>query len=283
MMTHQAITSTARPLALVTGASSGIGADLARELARHGHDLVLVGRRPAPLQALATELTAVGATSRVVTCDLSVEGAAARLVSELDAAGCLLDVAVSNAGFGDNHDFAKSDLVRDSEMMQLNMVALTQLSRLVLPGMIGRGRGRVMLVASVGGFLPGPGAALYHATKAFVISLGQALAYELRGTGVTTTTLCPGPTRTRYAEAAGAVNAQIFQGRNVMSSPDVARIAYAALASGRPLVVPGFANKLNAFLMRILPRATLLRIAARLNGVAAPTLAATPPTRHTLQ
>ncbi len=267
MLSYMSISKTSRPLALVTGASSGIGADLARELARDGHDLVLVGRKPEPLHALASELERLGAASRVIACDLGVAGAAARLLAELAALGVRdLDVVVNSAGFGDNRAFASSDVARDAEMMQLNMVALTELSRLVLPGMLARKRGRVLLVASVGGFLPGPGAAVYHATKAYVVSLGQALAYELRGTGVTATTLCPGPTRTSYAATAGATDSKIFQGNGVMSSPDVARVGYQALVAGRPLAVAGFMNKLHTFMMRFFPRGLLLRLAAGLNA-----------------
>jgi short-subunit dehydrogenase len=192
-----------RPVAVVTGASSGIGSDLARELARDGYDLVLVARRAEPMERLAEELKAYGSSAIVIAADLSKPGAATSLAGELDSLGLAVDVLINNAGVGGHGRFDCTDFVRLGEMLQLNVVALTELTRLLLPGMVARRRGRVMLVASTAAFQPGPQMAVYCATKAYVLSFGEAIAYELKGTGVTITTLCPGATATEFSRAAG--------------------------------------------------------------------------------
>ena len=256
-----------RPLALVTGASGGLGADLARELARDGHDLVLVARREAPMQTLAAELLAThGARSTVIAANLGVFDAASRLAAELEHRGLATpDVLVNNAGFGDFAPFARAEPTRLAEMLQLNVVTLTELTRVFLPAMVARRRGRVLLVGAVAGFAPGPGAAVYHATKAYVLSLGEALAYELRGSGVTVTTLCPGPTRTGFAAAAGRENsAPDRDGDGAMDSANVARQGYRALQAGEPVLVPGVRNALNAALGRFAPRSLVLATLADL-------------------
>ena len=178
------------------------------------------------------------------------------------ARGLAPDVLVNNAGFGDAADFAIAEPARISQMLQLNVVALTELTRLVLPGMLARGRGRVMLVGSTAGFQPGPGMAVYFATKAFVLSLGEALAEELRGTGVTVTTLCPGATATEFAAAANAQNRRLFKRRlaHVMTSSEVAEQGCRALLSGKPVVVTGILNKLMTATSHLVPRPLLLRI-----------------------
>jgi short-subunit dehydrogenase len=249
-------------LALVTGASSGIGADLARQLARKGHDLVLVARRQGALEELARELEQAGAVSTVIAMDLARPEAAARLVGEIEARGQTLDVLIDNAGFGDAADFAVAEPGRLMQMLQLNVVALTQLTRLVVPGMLARRRGRIMLVGSTAAFQPGPGMAVYFATKAFVLSLGEALAEELRGTGVTVTTLCPGATATGFAAAANARNRRLFKRRlaHVMSSAEVAEQGCRALLAGRPVVVTGALNKVMTATTHLVPRRLLLRV-----------------------
>src|SRR5205823_1038742 len=165
-----------RPLALVTGASSGIGAALARELARHGHDLVLTARRTAPMEALAEELRAIGAAATIIPADLSSPGAAANMAHDLASRGLDIDILVNNAGLGALGRFDRMEFGRISEILQVNIVALTELTRLLLPRMIARDRGRIMLVSSVAGFQPGPRMAVYFASKAYVTSLGEALA-----------------------------------------------------------------------------------------------------------
>jgi len=258
------MTDTRRPLALVTGASSGIGADLARELARDGHDLVLSARRVEPMAALARELGGHGAGAIVVAADLARPGAAAALAADLAGRGLAIEVLINNAGLGANGPFADSDPVRDAEMLQVNVVALTELTRLLLPPMIARRRGRVMLVASTAAFQPGPQMAVYCATKAYVLSFGEAIAYELRGTGVTVTTVCPGATATNFSEVAGTENTGLHHNPliPVMTSAEVARGAYRALRAGRRTATLGLANKLVAATGRFSPRRLALPIAS---------------------
>jgi hypothetical protein len=250
------------PTALVTGASSGIGADLAREAARDGHDVVLVARRAEPMRKLAAE---IATKATVLTADLSRPGTASALVSELEASGVAIDVLINNAGLGPVGPFAENDPARIRETLEVNMVALTELTRLLLPPMIARRRGRVMLVASTAAFQPGPRMAVYFASKAYVLSFGEALAYELRGSGVTVTTLCPGPTTSGFSEAAGNPDTKLLRMKK-MSSAKVARIGYKGLKAGRRVVIPGLFNKLSALSGRVAPRGMVLAIANSLNS-----------------
>jgi len=251
-----------RPLALVTGASSGIGADLARELARHGYDLVLTARRVEPMRALATELQALGAASTVIAADLSRPGAAAALAGELESRSMALDVLINNAGLGAGGPFHESDSARVSEMLYVNVVALAELTRAVLTGMVARRQGRIMLVASTAGFQPGPSMAVYSATKAFVLSLGEAISYELRGTGVTLTTLCPGATHTEFTSVAKTGSSALFSSplAFVMTSAEVARQGYRAMVAGKRVHVVGLINKVVAASGRLSPRSLSLPV-----------------------
>jgi short-subunit dehydrogenase len=254
-----------RPLALVTGASRGIGAALARELARHGHDLVLGARGVEAMQELAEELRGTGAKTTVIAADLSLPGAAAQLADELDRRGLGIDILINNAGLGRLGRFDRIDPARVAEMLQVNIVALTELTHLLLPGMIARGHGRIMLVGSVAGFSPGPGMAVYFATKAYVLNLGEALAHELRGTGVTVTTLCPGATATDFFDVAGATPRFMARRRGHMAAVDrVARIGYAALAAGRPVAIVGATNRLSSLAARYAPHWLTLPVTRRL-------------------
>ena len=243
-----------RPLALVTGASGGIGADLARELATHGHDLVLAARGVAAMEALAAELQKLGAEVTVVAADLARPGAAAALVEEIGRRGLAVDVLINNAGLGAAGRFDRTEPGRIAEMLNVNIVALTELTRLLLPDMIARRRGRIMLVASVAGFQPGPHMAAYFASKAYVLSLGEALSYELRGTGVSVTTLCPGATATSFFTVAGAEKSLMARRmRRMMASAEVARLGYQALAAGRKVVITGAMNRATALAVRYMP------------------------------
>lgn len=253
-----------RPLALVTGASAGIGRELARVLAREGHDLVLVARREPQLSDLARELKeAHGADCRVVAADLAEDGAAAHVLGALGPSP--IDVLVNNAGFGGHGAFAERSRDDDLTMVAVNVTALTDLTKLVLPGMVARGRGRVLNVASTAAFQPGPFMAVYYASKAYVLSLSQALAEELSGTGVTVTCLCPGVTDTEFQQVAGVEDIPLNKGPLSMSARSVAEAAYRGMMRGRLLVIPGVHNKLGAHATRFAPRKMLLKVVRRLH------------------
>ena len=252
-----------RPIALVTGASSGIGRDLAREFAQDGYDLVLAARRVPEMETLARELEVHGAKTEVVASDLSREEAAKDLIKELKKRDLPIDVLVNNAGLGSNGRFDQSDMTRISEMLRVNIVALTELTRLLLPPMIERRHGGVLQVASTAAFQPGPSMAVYCATKAYVLSFGEAIAYELRGTDVMVTTLCPGATSTDFSKVAEMGKAPLFESwlTSVMTSAEVARIGYQGFKAGQRVVVTGVLNKITAMSGRYSPRFLTLPIA----------------------
>ena len=205
---------------------------------------------------LSEELAAYQIDVSVVATNLGVIEAVSRLTADLERRGLAdVDVLVNNAGFGDYADFIVAEPTKLAEMIQLNVAALTALTRTFLPGMISRGRGRVLLVGALASFAPGPGAAVYHATKAYVVSLGEALGHELRGTGVTVTTLCPGPTQTGFQDASGQALPPPRPRFGIMLPATVAQQAYEALVSGQRMVVPGLLNKLRAVWLRLVPHA----------------------------
>jgi short-subunit dehydrogenase len=253
-------------LALITGASSGFGRELARLLAGDGHDVVLVARRRDRLEELARELTAPGRVrAHVVPADLGRPGAAGELVSELGGLGLSeIEVLINNAGFGDNGPLAEADPARTAEMIQLNCATLVALTRALLPGMLARKRGRILNIGSTAGFQPGPYMAVYYASKAFVNSFTEALAFELRGTGVTATVSCPGASETEFADRAGSRKSLLFRA-GVAPAARVARQAYRAMLAGRPMVIHGGLNRLVVEAIRFTPRALVRAIAAALN------------------
>ena len=221
--------------ALITGASSGIGRDLAREHARRGGRLILVARRGDRLETLAAELVdRHGIAVTVLPCDLAAPGAAAALHQEVAGRGLVVDQLInSNAGFGGLGLFHEMDPQRQAAMVQLNVMTLTQLTRLFLLVMIARGRGRVLNVASTAAFMPGPTQAVYFATKAYVLSFTEAVAVELEGTGVTMTALCPGATVTEFADQAAAGNKRMFRA-GAATSAEVAAFGYRAMLAAAP-------------------------------------------------
>ena len=248
--------------ALITGASSGIGLDLARVFAKEGHDVVLVARSEGRLREIAAELERdFGVTAHVVVADLAEADAPRKLVDALPAA---IDILVNNAGFGLTGPFVETDLAKELEMIQVNVVALTALTKLLLPPMVARRRGRVLNVASTAAFQPGPLMAVYYATKAYVLSFSEAIADELRDSGVTVTALCPGPTATGFADVAGMSASRLFNVMKPMSSADVARAGYAAMKRGRRVVIPGVKNKVVAQSVRFSPRRVVTTIARKL-------------------
>ncbi|HSP13139.1 MAG TPA: SDR family oxidoreductase [Thermoanaerobaculia bacterium] len=245
-----------RRTALVTGASSGIGLDLARLFAADGWDVVLVARTESKLREIAAQL----GNARVIVSDLSKPGAAKEIVAELERSGTEIEALVNNAGYGLTGPFAETDLQRENEMIQVNIVALTQLTKLLLAPMVARKHGRILNVASTAAFQPGPLMAVYYATKAYVLSFSEAIADELRNSGVTVTTLCPGPTKTGFAEMAKMTESRLFTMMRPMSSADVARAGYHGMLAGRHLVIPGAKNKLLVQSLRISPRRAVIRL-----------------------
>jgi short-subunit dehydrogenase len=251
--------------ALVTGASAGIGLELARLAAKDGHDLVLVARRRDRLETLAAELTMDhGAQVAIIAADLSDSAAPAAIAERLHAEGKQVDFLINNAGFGSCGPFATSVLAREVEMIHLNIQALVQMTHLFLPDMLARKSGRILNMASIAGFVPGPYMATYYASKSFVLSFTEALSSELLGSGVTITASCPGPTKTEFSSVAGTERTNLFQ-RNVADAVTVARHAYRAMMAGKVVAIPGLMNKLIAQSTRVSPRAWLRTIAAGLN------------------
>jgi uncharacterized protein len=251
--------------ALVTGASAGLGREFARLAAADGHDVILVARRKDRLYELAKELEAKHAVSTtVIEADLSDHGAVQAIVEKVQSAGLSVDFLINNAGFGSHGSFVQSDFARQAEMVDVNVRALMELTHRFLPPMLTRKSGRILNVASLAGFVPGPYMATYYATKAFVLSFSEALAAELRGTGVTVTASCPGPTSTEFGAVARSDQTNLFRGGGA-SATSVARHGYRAMLAGRAVAIPGLANKSTALSIRFSPRSAVRRIAAWMN------------------
>ena len=257
-------TSPPRQTALITGASSGIGAAMARVCASEGYGLALVARTEAALEALADDLRAMyGVLVTVVPQDLIQPGAAQAIFETLQRASITVDTLVNNAGYASYGPFAQADLRNELNEMQVNMVALTTLTRFFLPGMLERKRGGVLNVASTAAFQPGPGMAVYCASKAFVLSFSEALAYEVRDKGVHVTALCPGGTQSAFFDRAQMQNSRFVRGR-LMDAAMVARVGYEGLLHGNPVVIPGKRNRLLAWSTRLFPRNMVTRVSARI-------------------
>lgn len=251
--------------ALITGASSGIGLDLARLFAKDGYDVVLVARSEGKLRELAAEIEREQKVkAHVLIADLARPDAAQQVADELQARGLVVDALVNNAGYGVTGPFTETDLRKELEMIQVNIVALTQLTKLLLPAMVARGIGRILNVASTAAFQPGPLMAVYYATKAYVLSFSEAIADELRHTRVTVTALCPGPTDTGFAVAADMTTSRLFNVAKPASSASVAEAGYAAMKRGKRVVIPGMKNKLLVQSVRVSPRRVVTMIVRKL-------------------
>lgn len=246
--------------ALVTGASTGIGYELAKLLARDGYELFLVARNSPKLEAAARELKGT-----VVAADLAEGDGASQVFAALK--GTVPDILINNAGFGMVGPFAEQDLKTSLDMIQVNITSLVELTRLVLPGMIARRSGRIMNVASTAAFQPGPLMAIYYASKSFVLSFTEAISQELKRTGVTATALCPGPTQTEFGARAGMDKTKVFKsGVKIMSGAKVAQLGYAAMLKGKVVAITGLANRLGAEGIRLAPRSWVRRIVYGLNS-----------------
>jgi uncharacterized protein len=251
--------------ALITGASAGIGEAIARELAGRGHGVTLVARREDRLRSLAEDLAdRFGVRAEALAADLGDAAARADLPRRISELGLDVEILVNNAGFGGGEDFARTDRERLLSMVEVNCVALLDLQALYLPQMVERGRGAVINIASTAAFQPLPGAATYGATKAFVLSLSEAVHEELKGTGVTLTAVCPGPVKTEFTQAAGLTGADSqVPGALWMSAEAVAKQAVEAVDDGKRAVVPGLINRAGALTGQHAPRMLALPIVKR--------------------
>lgn len=233
---------------LITGASSGIGYHLAEEFARHGHPLILVAPVASELETAASHLqTTYGVDVRFIAADLEQPDAPQQIYDKLQSQGIKVDILVNNAGHGQRGKFWEVSIERHLSIVNLNVAAVLRLTRLFLPDMVSKGRGRILNTASIAAFMPGPFVAVYHATKAFVLSFSEALATELEDTAVTVTALCPGPTDTDFFEKADMQDTAAFQKASVQAPQEVAKIGYKALIEGERVIVAGMVNKAMVF------------------------------------
>ncbi|MCX5827533.1 MAG: SDR family oxidoreductase [Deltaproteobacteria bacterium] len=246
--------------ALITGASSGIGRELARIFAAEGYNLVLIARREERLQELSRELQKTpGIKILIIAKDLSIPASPEEIFREIKDRNMHIDVLVNNAGSQVYGLFAETDWCRELNLIQTNLVSLTHLTKLFVTDMVKNGGGKILNVGSTGSFMPAPRNAIYCAAKAYVLNFSLGIAKDLEGTGITVTTLCPGATKTEFAGKANMENTLLFK-MMVMDAVTVAKAGYKALIKGKEVVVPGIANKLTVLLARFLPRRVILGI-----------------------
>lgn len=253
--------------ALITGASAGLGLELAKKFAVEGHNLILAARRKDALDAIAQKLKSAHPALRidVVSIDLGKPGAGLELFSRVESLGLKVDFLVNNAGFGTSGEFSKLPLEKELQMMDLNMRTLVELTHLFLPGMLARKSGKILNVGSTAGFQPGPYMNTYYASKAFVNSFSEGLHEELKGTGVTCTVLTPGATKTEFAQVAAAEGNRLFNSPNVASASDVAAYGYNAMIAGKAIAIPGCLNQFLVQTVRFTPRALVRKLASVAN------------------
>jgi short-subunit dehydrogenase len=249
--------------ALITGGSAGIGAALAEEFARHGHNLILVSRRRDKLEARGRYISdTFGVDVVCVPEDLTDPQGAGRLHEAVVARGLDVHFLVNNAGVGLYGKFATTDLDAELKMIQLNTTSVVDLTKRCLPAMIERRSGRILNVASTAAFVPGPWMSIYYATKAFLLSFSEAIDYELKPYGITVTTLCPGPTESEFKVRAGSQRSRLFEAF-VMDAPRVAKVGYDAMMKGKVVAIPGLRNKLIPVAARLIPRALIAKLSHR--------------------
>lgn len=247
--------------AFITGASNGIGLELARVHASKGDHLVLTARNKSKLDELKSELESKYKINvYTIGKDLSLPDSARELYEETSRQGIRVDYLINNAGFGDFGMFAERDWNKQHQMIELNITALTHLTRLYLQDMIARGSGKIMNVASTAAFQPGPTMAVYYATKAYVLHFSEAIANEVKDKGVTVTALCPGPTESGFQEAASLEGSRLFKGKKIPSSKSVAEYGYKAMMRGQVVAIHGTMNNILAFFVRFMPRALIVKV-----------------------
>ena len=247
--------------ALITGASSGIGLELARIFAAQRHDVVLVARSARNLAELAAALERDHPVrAYVIAADLSTSAGVERVVERAGELRLTIELLVNNAGYGVYGPFVQTPLEAELQMIHVNIVALTHLTKRFLPAMLARRSGRILNVASTAAFLPGPLMAVYYATKAYVLSFTEALANEVAGSGVTVTALCPGPTASNFQGVAGLEESKLVFGKKLPTAREVAEAGYGGMMAGKNVVIPGLSNKLTANAPRFLPRTAVAKI-----------------------
>jgi short-subunit dehydrogenase len=253
--------------ALITGASSGIGYELAKIHAAHGDNLILVARSEGKLNELAENLRKnQGVSVAVIATDLSEPNAPKALFDEVQAKQIQVDYLVNNAGFGDYGKFVETDWEKEKQMIQLNIIALTELTKLFLPQMIERNYGKIMNVASIASFLPGPLMAIYYATKAYVLHYSEAINNEVAEHKVSVTALCPGPTLSGFQDAANLGESKFFQGNKFPNSEEVAKYGFNAMHRRKAVAIHGFSNRLMVLMLRFTPRSWVVKLVRRLQG-----------------
>lgn len=249
-----------RKTVLITGVSGGIGKELADRFAKDGHNIVLVARSEGKILELAQEYqNKYGIQATVIAKDVAATGVPMEIFNELKEKEIVVDYLVNNAGFGLFGTFMETDMEQEINMIDVNIKALTVMTKLFLPGMIKRGHGGVLNVASLVGFFPGPMMSVYYATKAYVLSFTEALENEISGTGVTVTALCPGLTSTGFVDRSGMGASKMVKGV-IMEASQVAEEGYRGFLRGQTLIMPGARNRLIAFMPRLLPRKLMTRI-----------------------
>jgi short-subunit dehydrogenase len=247
--------------ALITGSASGIGYELARIFAADNYNLVLVDRNELKLQEIAIEFQEkFNLIIRTIVKDLSLSTSPEEIFTELQQAGIKIDILVNNAGFGTYGLFNETNLNTELEMLQVNLVCLTHLTKLFLKDMVKQRNGKILNVASAAAFQPGPLMAVYFATKAYVLSFSEAIANELEGTGVTVTVLCPGSTISAFHERTGMADSKLVKGQKMMDAKTVAQIGYDALMRGKTIAIPGLLNKILAKIVGFVPRRLVTKV-----------------------
>jgi len=240
---------------LITGASGGIGKELADCFAQGGHNVVLVARSEDRLLDLAKEYPKkYGIQATVIAKDVASPGVPDEIFEELKKKGIVIDYLVNNAGFGLYGTFLETQLEEETNMIDINIKAVTAMTKLFLPDMVKRGQGGIMNVSSLVGFFPGPMMSVYYATKAYVLSFTEALENDVRGTGVIVTTLCPGLTSTGFVDRSGMGDSKLFQSGGLMEARQVAEEGYRSFLRGKTLIIPGARNRFMAFMPRLMPR-----------------------------
>jgi short-subunit dehydrogenase len=253
--------------ALITGASNGIGLELAKIHASKGDNLVLVARNITKLNQIKTELESQYKISvHIIGKDLSLPNAPQEVYDDLKHKNIVVDYLINNAGFGDYGFFYETNWEKELQMINLNITALTHFTKLFLQDMVKRRSGKIMNVASIAAFISGPTMAIYYASKAYVLSFSEAIDNEVRDKGVTVTTLCPGPTETGFLEAAALQESKLFKGKKIASAKEVAEYGYKAMMEGKTVAIHGFMNRIMANMVRFIPRALVVKAVRSIQG-----------------